>query len=323
MYRLKRIVYKYLTVVIFMYVIKRLCEDFFVKELYSINSSKDGIFSWFILKKKNFSTFDAVKRIANFLRIPVKDVGFAGCKDKRAVTEQLCSIKNVSKSAVELFCCDGIGLEYVCQSDRPVSLGFHDGNFFRIVVRNIKILPEVKPRFINFFGEQRLSVDNAQIGKLLVQKKFKDAAVLLSREVEVQKYVEDLPSDAVGALRKIPVRILKFYVHAYQSFLWNKMVEQNSGVEMLPIIGFSTTESLVVKNVLKEENISCRDFIIKQLPDISSEGNERAVWAMARNLKVGYLENDELNDGMKKVVLEFELDKGCYATEFLRQSFAE
>jgi tRNA(Glu) U13 pseudouridine synthase TruD len=61
--------------------------------------------------------------------------------------------------------------------------------------------------------------------------------------------------------------------------------------------------------------------VIKEFPELSSEGTERDVFAEAQKLSIGELEGDELNPGRKKVKLSFVLQPGSYATEFVRQLF--
>ncbi len=66
--------------------------------------------------------------------------------------------------------------------------------------------------------------------------------------------------------------------------------------------------------ILKVEGISRKDFIIKPLPELSSEGSERDVMMKVKGFKTLEYSDDELNEGKKKQVVKFYLDKGCYAT---------
>jgi tRNA(Glu) U13 pseudouridine synthase TruD len=127
--------------------------------------------------------------------------------------------------------------------------------------------------------------------------------------------------DWIGALRCLPRKLLLLFVHAYQSYLWNKAA-MLSAEKILPIVGFGTeVKDDITKQILAEEALKPSDFVIRELPEVSAEGSERAVWADAKDLKVGQLEPDEFFTGKKKVILEFFLPKGSYATEFIRQKF--
>ena len=85
-----------------MYKIKEIPEDFVVKEITNVKAGEKGDYSYFWLKKRDYTTIRAVEKIAERLRIPVKNIGFAGSKDKRALTEQLISIRNCGVKSLEL-----------------------------------------------------------------------------------------------------------------------------------------------------------------------------------------------------------------------------
>ncbi len=310
-----------------MYKLKQQPEDFIVTEISTIQPTS-GEYALFTLKKKNYTTIRALEQLSTALHKPLKAFGFAGSKDRQAITEQTCSAKGVSKAALENIALKDITLTYLGQLDRPVSLGQLEGNHFAITVRNIDALPKAKTTFINLFGEQRFSTNNAAIGKALVKRDFKKATELVlentgEAEQRVQAALEQQPNNYLAALKQIPKLILRLYIHAYQSELWNRTAAETAKTThdpiTIPLIGFGTTGK---QAIVQAEGITPRDFIIKELPELSSEGSERELYATAEEVEIGKLENDELNEGKKKVLLKFKLGKGCYATEFIRQLFA-
>ncbi|MBI4141060.1 tRNA pseudouridine(13) synthase TruD [Candidatus Woesearchaeota archaeon] len=301
------------------YIIKQQPQDFIVKEIFNPTLQQTGNYTYFLLKKTNYTTLNAVQKIAKMLRIPLKHIGFAGTKDKHAVTEQICSAKNVNKEQIEKIKIKDIQIKFIGYADKPASLGDHEGNHFIIVVRNISQEPPQRTKFINYFGEQRFSINNSLIGKLIVQKKFKEATEILN-EHTVKAHLQQHPQDYLGAIKTLPIKQLKFYIHAYQSKLWNELAATTKETT-LSLIGFGTKETSIIKEILKKENITTRDFIIKPFPELSSEGGERTVFVEATNIKISALEDDELNQGMKKTTITFTLAKGSYATEFIRQLF--
>ena len=78
-----------------MYQIKQKPEDFLVKEIPDYELDENGIYAYFWLTKKNFTTVDAIRTIANKLDIMMKRIGFAGSKDKIALTKQVISIRGI------------------------------------------------------------------------------------------------------------------------------------------------------------------------------------------------------------------------------------
>ena len=333
-----------------MYKLKQLPEDFAVIEISSVKTEEQGKYLYFWMKKKGLNTLDVIKELARQLRLKEKDIGFAGSKDKHAYTEQMISIANVKKEAVEKIKVEGVFLELYGYGKTPISLGDLQGNKFEIVIRNLDSEKVEKADYIeNYFDEQRFSKNNVKIGRHLLKKEFAKAAALVD-EFKVLKYLEQKPADYVGALKVLPIRLLRMYVNAYQSYIWNKTVaaylEKRGKLwkkvsysegelffvsnpekfkEMrIPLVGFGH-EGLddnevqeIIDEIMEEENVSYSDFIIKQIPELTLEGELRNVFVEVKGMKIGKKEKDELNAGKKKVKLSFSLSKGSYATMVIK-----
>lgn len=311
--------------------LKQQPEDFVVKELSAIVPGKEGKYTYFVLKKRNYTTLRALQQLSTALRTPLSWFGCAGNKDKVAITEQTCSVASIPPESLNGVTLKDITIKALGKGDKPISLGDLKSNYFEIVARDIQSLPEKNTKFVNLFGEQRFSTNNAAIGKALVKRDFKQAvALILDTKSEAARKIHQLltlqPKNYVTALKEVPLKLLKLYLHAYQSLLWNeaalKYSENHHENTKLPIIGFGTTPDKQLEEILKREGITLRDFVIKEFPELSSEGTERNVFSEASDFKIGELEEDELNPGRKKTKLTFTLPPGSYATEFVRQLFS-
>jgi tRNA pseudouridine13 synthase len=124
----------------------------------------------FTLLKSNIDTMRAVQSLAELIRCRESSIGFAGIKDKRAVTAQLCTVYQRKPSDLKHINCRSkvqggfyrIGdFKYV---DDQIRLGDLKGNRFTIVLRDVKqddavieaTCNELKKKgFINYFGLQR------------------------------------------------------------------------------------------------------------------------------------------------------------------------
>ncbi len=295
-----------------MFVLKHIPEDFIVDEVSTIKPMESGRFVYFRLRKRGYNTIDALKQVAIRKGLPMTRFSFAGLKDKTAITSQVCGIEGVRKETLDRIVIAGIDVEFLGYGSEPVHVGDLEGNKFKITLRNLDVLPNFQPKFRNLFGVQRLSKQNADIGRYLVKRDFKKVCEMLNIQVA--------GTDYIGGLRNYSRKLLLFFVHAYQSLLWNRAALM-SNQESLPVVGFGTAvDDDATKAVLAEESVSPRDFIIRELPEISAEGAVREVWVEAKGLKVGELQDDEHFAGKKKVIVEFFLPKGCYATEFVRQN---
>ena len=103
----------------------------------------------------------------------------------------------------------------------------------------------------------------------------------------------------------------------------NKQISKGKAVVSAVLFGsdsnFSSGEmGEIEQSMIEKENIDPRDFIIPEIPFISSMGSRRAIIAPVRNLDFELIsdETDEENPALK---LNFELRKGCYATSLLRE----
>ena len=76
-------------------------EDFVVDEVTNIKPKKSGDQVYVLLTKTNWTTQRAINAIARALRITKRRIGFAGTKDKRAVTSQVISIFKKTKEDIE------------------------------------------------------------------------------------------------------------------------------------------------------------------------------------------------------------------------------
>lgn len=309
-----------------MYKIKENPEDFEVEEITNIEPKQNGKYSLWWMTKKDYTTIDALSRIARALRIKDKFMGFAGTKDRKAVTKQLISLSMIPKAKIEKLKFDDIKLEFYGYSDKPVSLGDLEGNKFKIVVRNLDNMSEIGNKSVkNFFGEQRFSKQNSEIGRAIMKKDFENAAKKIAEtEKDVMDYLKENKKDFIGALRRVPKKILKIYVHSYQSLLWNKAAEQTENKIEIPVIGFDTEITddgvkSIVEGIMKDEHITYRDFIVREIPELSCEGNVRYVFVLPEDFEILKKGEDELNKGKYKIKLKFFLPKASYATEVIRQ----
>jgi tRNA pseudouridine13 synthase len=315
-----------------MYKIKQLSEDFIVKEINDIELDESGEYSYFLLKKRNYNTLRAIEAISNKLNINIKNIGFAGSKDKNAITEQVISIYNGNEN-IENIQIKDIELKYLGKGNEKIFLGSLKGNKFTITIRNLdnKKINNNEVLIPNYFGPQRFSTSNHLIGKAIVKKDFEEAIkVILSTNSDyngrIKQHLEKKINDFVVALKIIPLKLLKLYVHAYQSFIFNKVLEQytktNKKIEKIPIVGFGTeSNDKIMRTLLEKEKIVPRDFIIRQIPELSSEGDERSAFMAVKDFKIIKQEKDELNEGKEKLIVEFTLPKGSYATVFIDYLF--
>ena len=150
--------------------LRKKSEDFNVEEVVSIpgrshwiwmQESSNGKHQIVKIKANNWDTHVLVKELSRKLNIGQKSIGFAGTKDKRAITTQHFSVKTSREnlSAINL---ENIELEFLHSSIKPIRLGNLVGNKFKIKVTSssnndhiTNIFSELEGFFPNYFGIQR------------------------------------------------------------------------------------------------------------------------------------------------------------------------
>ena len=164
-------------------------EDFIVNELYEDTGDVlEGEYTHFTLQKKNWDTHRAIKLIGKHLGVSHKRFGFAGTKDKRAVTSQRVAVWNVDPEDLKRVDIKDITLSNFKQSDKRISLGESLGNGFEIVVRDIKneesledISIQLKESGVpNYFGYQRFGVTRPNthlVGREILNGNLKSAVL--------------------------------------------------------------------------------------------------------------------------------------------------
>ena len=102
----------------------------------------------------------------------------------------------------------------------------------------------------------------------------------------------------------------------------NNLISRGRAFVTAPIIGYDTQFSEgrmgeIEKEVIREMNIDTEGFKVPGMPEIASKGLRREI---VLPVKPEFsVMDDEVNTGKTKVVLEFTLPKGGYATVILRE----
>uniref|UniRef100_A0A7C2VPT1 tRNA pseudouridine(13) synthase TruD n=1 Tax=Ignisphaera aggregans TaxID=334771 RepID=A0A7C2VPT1_9CREN len=199
--------------------------------------------------------------------------------------------------------------------------------------------------FLNFFGYQRFGTRKPVthlIGKLLLKKEWPLLVDLMCRLRSGR--ASETPegkvcsmwlryNDYVKAVKSLPKEYLILYINAYQSYifnvtlsmLWTRLVERY-GVEKafsyledrfayIPVPGLRTPlvqEEIreIVDEVLEIEGIDQEDFRIEPL-GLAVRGDTRRSLSRAYDVKIWF--------GDREMNLSFVLDRGCYATVFVRE----
>lgn len=233
------------------------------QELIEQNKDANGVENWgygprkefvhFTLYKENKDTMDAVNIICKLLRMPPKNMRYAGTKDRRGVTCQRMSITKLGVDRINALnrTLKGMTIGGFKYEDKSLNLGDLNGNEFIIVIRDVKLadnskmmLDEILSKgcqsltengFINYFGMQRFgtfSISTHTIGKELLLDNWKEAAELILSDQEnilpkskEARQIWAETRDAAKALKLMPRQCIA--ENTILSYLQNQKKDEN------------------------------------------------------------------------------------------------
>jgi tRNA pseudouridine13 synthase len=150
--------------------IRSTSEDFQVTEELGYEFSGEGEHDFLWIEKCGANTEWVARQLARHAEVPARDVGFAGLKDRHAVTRQWFSVPRWHKPDWSTLAAEGVSILDVQRHQKKLRRGAHKANRFRIVLRREGIaehVPALEQRaqaireqgVPNYFGEQRFGRD--------------------------------------------------------------------------------------------------------------------------------------------------------------------
>ena len=339
---------------------------------------KQGDYAVYKLKKKNIDTNHALSDVFRKTGLRLKALGL---KDSFAITDQfVCSnskgreINDYSHSKYSL---EKLGYVKKPLSKKNM-IGNRFKIKITDCKDGLSEFQDYK-KILNFYGYQRFGSKRPVthlIGKAILQRDFDKATELIlsftspfdskeNNEIREKlkdrsnhsKFFDQVPpqmdverivlktlietNDSLKSVRQIPLSLRRFYVQAYQSFLFNstlssaflegedlfiptegdvcfdfddvlgKFVKGADQRLSVPFVGYSyykkTRFDYYISKILEQEEISPKDFFIKEMQEVSNEGGFRQASISCSN----YSSNGNF--------VEFSLSRGSFATIVLRE----
>lgn len=153
-------------------------EDFLVEELDAFVASGSGEHLLLTIEKRGMNTAYAAKRIADWAGIAEAGIGYAGLKDRHAVTRQRFSVHLPKKIAPDIAALesDDLRVHVHAWHAKKLPRGALAGNRFELVLREVQgdhdaidaRLHAIAGRGVpNYFGEQRFGRGGDNVGNAL------------------------------------------------------------------------------------------------------------------------------------------------------------
>ena len=372
-------------------------EDFVVDEIPLYPFSGEGDHVFFRIRKRDLSTFDALRKIARTMRLPEEAFGYAGLKDRRGITTQWISLEYGDVPLLENLSVEGVEVLEITRHPHKLKVGHLLGNRFQIRIRDLdpeqaaagtRILDRLRQRGVpNYYDRQRFGVlrNSHLVGKALltndaellarcilgqneagVNARF-DEAVECYRRGDVAQAASALPGmftvekryltvlgrtgDIERAFYSIQGKRRRFFVSAYQSFLFNRLLtdrlDQLDQLVQGDLAYLHRNGRVFLVEDPETEQSRLEDFEISpsgpvygfqglmaqgapgeaETALIRSEGVDLALFNMPGGLKSRgtrrpyrfAIQDPEMTIEGSEATLSFALPKGSYATLVLRE----
>jgi tRNA pseudouridine13 synthase len=255
--------------------LKETPEDFLVEELPLYTPCGEGEHLYLTVEKRGLTTFDLLQQLSRALKVPEREIGYAGLKDARATTRQTVSVPGVRPEQAMALELAGVRILSARYHRNKLRLGHLAGNRFEIRLRGVgegaletaldvlHVLEQVGVP--NLFGQQRYgSLGNSHlIGAALLRRNFAEAAAqivgdpakignerwrqgaeafaagdlavalaaLPPRMRDERRMIEALRAGrtAEEAVLALPRKLLRLYLSAFQSALFDRLVAMRLG----------------------------------------------------------------------------------------------
>jgi tRNA pseudouridine13 synthase len=297
--------------------LKSLNEDFSVTELPLQLPAGEGEHIWLDIEKNGANTAFVAKALADAAGVQERDVGYAGLKDRYAITRQWFSIYFPKGETPDLTLLQHPEFKVLSQSRHQKKLrpGDLQGNRFRIVLRDVTgdpgameaveaNLKAVAARGVpNYFGAQRFGFDGGNV---------EQGRAMLAREIRVRHpKKKGIYLSAVRSFVFNEVLALRM-----QQGLWGKTlpgdVMDEAGQPTGPLWGrgrvITTDQAQALEMGVAERHAT----LCNGMEHAGLDQERRALVARPLDMSWDWPQADQL-------VLTFSLPAGTYATSVLNE----
>ncbi|NRA83163.1 MAG: tRNA pseudouridine(13) synthase TruD [Gammaproteobacteria bacterium] len=307
--------------------------DFYVDENLGYDFDGQGEHLMLHIEKTNLNTSAIVRELAHWANVSNKVIGYAGLKDRNAITRQYFSIQLPGKESPDLSLLESDQLKVIssARNSKKLRRGALKGNRFKIILRGLSLTNELTERLQqiasdgvpNYFGQQRFGFDGFNL---------------------------DAAKEMFGG-RKIKNRDKRsIYLSAARSLIFNNIVAARiRDKQLLPLLGdtlmlagskasFTPTEvDQEINQRFKERDVilsapmwgkgklssfETAEQLELEVAGTESEltsGLEAAGLKQERRALMLYPKGMQWRELDDAIEVEFELPAGSYATSVLRE----
>ena len=310
-------------------------DDFRVEEILGYDADGHGEHVLLWLEKREANTDWVARELAKFAAVPLVAVGYAGLKDRHAVTRQAFSVQLAGKPDPDwsTLDCAGVTVLAATRHSRKLKRGALRGNRFILVLREVHgdahaanaLLGQIAKRGVpNYFGEQRFGRAGDNLAQALamfagrrVERNRRSMLLSAARSqifndllaLRVERRAWDSPLD--GEIWSLAGSRSWFGPEAYSTILAERLARGDihpSG----PLWGQGEPASDGVAGELERAVGTMHANLVQGLCAAGMEQERRALRLQPRDLSWRWLDASSLE-------LRFDLPAGSYATVVVRE----
>jgi len=320
--------------------IKQSPEDFIVEETLSFPFSGEGEHTYLKIRKTSQNTMWVVDLLAKHFSTKQRDIGFAGLKDRHAVTTQWFSLlaKFVTPEKIKSFCEEDVEIVDVQRHSGKLRKGAIKHNHFKIVVSKLKADKTTLENRIqaithtgvpNYFDEQRFGrqrqnliaankLFNGELRPVKAKRRIYLSAarswlfnLVLAERVRQDCWVSGLEGDVfmLAGSKKY------FYEHTLTEDLIRRL-QENDIHPTAPLWGEGEIETSSRAKQLELKVLGDWSGWCDQLENARMKQQRRSTRVLPT------IHSYEYSSKQEKLVISFDLPAGSYATNLLRELVA-
>ncbi|TCD23978.1 tRNA pseudouridine(13) synthase TruD [Pseudomonas sp. IC_126] len=317
-------------------VLKAVAEDFQVDEVLDIPLSGEGEHLWLWVEKRNLNTEEAARRISRAAGVPVRNISYAGLKDRQALTRQWFSLHLPGKADPNLDRAEDETLKILktCRHQRKLQRGAHSANGFTLRLTQLQAehaeldarLERIKTHGVpNYFGLQRFGFEGSNVHgareyaerqELPVQRNLRSRLLSAGRSYLFNRALAERV--ASGTWDKAQVGDLLAFTDSRSFFPAGEAECSDPRLTILdlhptgPLWGVGESPAGGGIPALESNVAGAEPAIAKWLAEAGMKHERRILRLPIGGLSWHYPEPDILQ-------LEFVLPTGCFATAVVRE----
>lgn len=320
-------------------VLKALPEHFRVTEVLDIALSGEGEHLWLLIEKRNLNTEEVAKSLARLAGLKIRDVSYAGLKDRKAVTRQWFSLQLPGRADPDFSSLWGANLQCIesRRHSRKLQRGAHSANHFVIHLTHLqadRVLLESRLQQLaaqgvpNYFGPQRFGYAGGNVqdartwaerGALPPARGTRSRLLSTARSLLFNRVLAQRVAD--GSWNSVLAGDCLAFTHSRSQFSADRLAKDDPRLAALdihptgPLWGVGESAVSAATADLEQAVAAAEPQLVGWLLAAEVEQARRILRLPIGALTWHYPSPDSL-------VVEFTLPTGCFATAVLRELVA-